>query len=428
MRCIYLFSLILLASSRAAMGQLEFEKEPLNYGKAPTDDPIQEIQQQLDDGTVELEYDEEHGYLQSLLNLLEVQPSSQVLVHSKTSFQLRRISPSRPRAVYFNDEASVGWVQNGDVLELMATDPVLGEIFYTLSQEETERPKFLRDRGQCIICHASSRTKTVPGGLVRSVFASASGQPQFGSGTFTIDHSSPFKERWGGWYVTGTHGKMRHMGNVLSADRSDPEALDREVGANVQDLSSHFDVSPYLTRHSDLVALMVLEHQTQMKNYLTLASYESRSATHYDGIMNAALDRPADHVSDTTKRRIASVGEKLLKYMFFVDEFQLTSPVAGTSTFATDFQTQGILDSQGRSLRALELKTRMFKYPCSYLIYSRMFDNLPPPVKSYVALRMQEILAGQDTSGEFAHLSADDRQSILEILAETKPDLGLSKR
>ncbi len=204
MRCIYLFSLILLASSRAAMGQLEFEKEPLNYGKAPTDDPIQEIQQQLDDGTVELEYDEEHGYLQSLLNLLEVQPSSQVLVHSKTSFQLRRISPSRPRAVYFNDEASVGWVQNGDVLELMATDPVLGEIFYTLSQEETERPKFLRDRGQCIICHASSRTKTVPGGLVRSVFASASGQPQFGSGTFTIDHSSPFKERWGGWYVTGT--------------------------------------------------------------------------------------------------------------------------------------------------------------------------------------------------------------------------------
>jgi hypothetical protein len=252
---------------------------------------------------------------------------------------------------------------------------------------------------------------------------SASGQPQFGSGTFTIDHRSPFDERWGGWYVTGTHGKMRHMGNIVSEDRQDPEALDREAGANVTDLSDRFDVSPYLTPHSDIVALMVLEHQAQMQNFLTLASYECRSAAHHDAIMNAALDRPKDHVSDSAKRRIASVGDKLLRYMLFAEEFRLSAPVEGTSSFAKDFQAQGPHDRHGRSLRDFDLQTRLFKYPCSYMIYSPSFDQLPDQIKQYVVGRLRDVLTGQDTSKEFSHLSADDRRSIFQILSQTKPGL-----
>ena len=265
------FVALLLIRPLPLAAQFDFEREPINYNKAPVQTAIEQLQERLDRGIDKLEFDEQHGYLKSVLDRLQIPASSQVLVHSKTSFQLRRISPRRPRALYFSDQAYVGWVQGGDVLELMANDPQQGAVFYTLEQTESESPKFLRDRGQCTICHASSRTQGVPGGLVRSMYVNAGGQPQYGAGTYTTDHQSPFEERWGGWYVTGTHGKMRHMGNVVSRNPGDPEAIDREDGANVTDLSDRLNVSPYLTGHSDVVALMVLEHQTQMQNYLTLA-------------------------------------------------------------------------------------------------------------------------------------------------------------
>lgn len=416
-----LLSLVLHVESVRA--QTDFEREPVSYATAPTTDPVAELQKRLDDGSVELQYHDRHGYLPSVLQLLDIQPSSQVLVASKTSFQLRQISPRRPRALYFNDHTYVGWVQQGDVVEIMSTDPSQGEIFYTLSQDEGDPPRFTRDRGQCISCHASSRTQGVPGGLVRSAFVGKSGQPQYGAGTFTTDHRSPFSERWGGWYVTGTHGKMRHMGNAFAADEKKLGKLDVETGANVTDLSELFDTSRYLTPHSDVVALMVLEHQTQMQNRLTRANYEGRSAGHHDGIMNAALGRPEDYVSESAERRIASVGDEVLRYLLFVDEFRLTDAVAGTSDFAEDFQTRGPRDSRGRSLRDLDLKTRLFKHPCSYLIYSPSFDALPKAVRRYVAGRLRDVLDGNDRSGEFSHLTAPDRTAILGILRETKPDL-----
>ena len=204
--------------------QIEFEREPIRYLEQPLDDEITHLQQRLDAGELKLPFDDQRGYLPALLELLDIPTSSQMLVFSKTSFQLRRINPHRPRALYFNDHAYIGWVQGGDVVEITSVDPQQGAIFYTLAQEETDQPRFIRDKGQCLTCHASSRTKGVPGHLVRSVYTSQSGQPQFGSGTFTTDHRSPFTERWGGWYVSGTHGEMRHMGNVLSLDRNRPES------------------------------------------------------------------------------------------------------------------------------------------------------------------------------------------------------------
>lgn len=422
-RRVMLLGGVLCSYSFAAWGQMDFERDPINYQKTPARDSVTRLQSQLDADKVQLNFDERHGYLKSVLEQLEISSSSQVLVFSQTSFQLRRISRRRPRALYFNDESYVGWVQGGDVLEIMTTDPKQGAMFYTLSQEKTERPQLIRDRGQCIICHASSRTQGVPGGLVRSMFVNSAGQPQYGAGTFNIDHKSPFEKRWGGWYVTGTHGKMRHMGNVFSKSRLDPEDIDREAGANVTDLSDRVDVSPYLTPHSDIVALMVFEHQTQMQNAITAANFENRSATHSDGIMNAALDRPKDYRSETTKRRVAAAGENLLRYLLFAEEFPLASSVKGTSDFAKDFQSRGLRDSQGRSLRDFDLTTRMFKYPCSYWIYSPAFDQLPPEVKNYVTKRLHDILTGKDESEKFAYLSADNRQALLEILTETKPGL-----
>ncbi|MCG6154596.1 hypothetical protein [Rubinisphaera margarita] len=418
-----LLSVLFLGATSTAQAQIEFDREPISYSDATPRDPVAKLQERLKQGNIALKFDDEQGYLKSVLEELKIPASSQVLVYSKTSFQLRKITPERPRALYFNDDVYVGWVQDGDVLEVMSMDPELGAVFYVLHQDQLEMPRFIRDQGQCLTCHASSRTQGVPGGLVRSAFVAGDGQPHFGAGTFTIDHRSPFDQRWGGYYVSGSHGQMRHMGNAISPSRQEPEAIDREAGANVTDLSTLVDLDPYLAPHSDLVALMVLEHQTQMQNMFTLVSMESRLARHHDGIMNEALGRENDYVSDSTGRRIASAGDKLLEYMLFKDEFALTSPVSGSSEFTREFQQQGPRDSQGRSLRDFDLKTRMFKYPCSYLVDSAGFKSLPTPAKQYVVTRLHRILTGQDTSEEFAYLSATDRQAILEILTETQPKL-----
>jgi hypothetical protein len=216
---------------------------------------------------------------------------------------------------------------------------------------------------------------------------------------------------------------MRHMGNVLARDRTRPEQLDREAGANVTDLSALVDTQPYLAPTSDVVALMVLEHQVQMQNYLTLAGYETRHALFYDQVMNEALERPADYQSESTQRRVAAAGDKLLKYLLFAEEFPLTETVSGAAEFRRDFEARGPRDSQGRSLRDLDLQHRMLKYPCSYLIYSESFDRLPAPVHAYVTGRLRRILTGEDDDPAFARLSLEDRRAVLEILSETRPGL-----
>ncbi len=262
-------------SLSAAAQSGTFEGPVIDYLNAEVNDPVAQLAAKIAAGDQSLAYDDQHGYLPAVLTALDIPVSSQTLVFSKTSLQLQRISPRRPRAIYFNDDVYVGWCQRGDVLEFAATDPRQGATFYTLKQERDEQPTFVRDRGQCLSCHASSRTQNVPGYLIRSVFADGSGHPILGSGTFTTDHTSPFEERWGGWYVTGKHGQMRHMGNHLFTQR-DPRSEEREAGANRETLDDLFSTDAYLTPHSDLVALMVLEHQTQMHNALAAANYETR--------------------------------------------------------------------------------------------------------------------------------------------------------
>lgn len=406
-----------------AAAQMDFESAPIRYYELELDNPISRLQGKLKEGTVKLAYDPEHGYLPAMLEALDVPVSSQVLVFSKTSFQARLINRRHPRAVYFNDDVYIGWVQQGEVVEISVADPQQGAVFFALPQQSTERPAIVRDQGNCTVCHASTRTQGVPGHLIRSVYPDPSGQPNFGAGTFSIDQRSPFSQRWGGWYVSGTHGRQRHMGNVVVGDREHPEQMEVNRGANITDLSTLFDTDPYLSPHSDIVALLVLEHQVQMHNYITRANFETRAAIHHDEIMNRALERPADYRSESAQRRIAKAAEDLVDYMLFVDEMPLKDPVAGTSTFASDFAARGPADGQGRSLRQLDLSTRLMRYPCSYLIYSTAFDGLPNESRELVYRGLWEVLHGDNNDSKFSHLSASDRQAILEILRETKASL-----
>jgi len=407
-------------SSNTAYAQRNgFEHPPIDYLNAEVHDRVAVLSEKLQAGETNLQFDDQHGYLPAVLEALDVPVSSQSLVFSKTSLQLHRISPRRPRALYFNDDVYVGYCQQGDVLEFAATDAKQGATFYTLANTQQETLQFVRDRGGCLSCHASSRTQNVPGYLIRSVFSDAAGRPKLGSGTFTTDHTSEFQDRWGGWYVTGQHGAMRHMGNTIC--RGDEHEFDRQRGANRTDLDEYFNTDHYLTPHSDIVALMVLEHQTQMHNAIAAANYETRQAIFQSYQMNELLERAANHLSDSANRRIDGVVDDLIEQLLFCDEFVLTDSVTGSTEFAKEFEARGKRDSQGRSLRQFDLRTRMFQYPCSYLIGSEAFLGLPGEARSRTVAKLKRILRGEDQSPEFQHLSLDTRTEILGILRETHP-------
>ncbi len=422
-RVIFRLTLLLLwaatGRSLATAQSASFELPPIDYLEAEVHDAVARLAQLVESGEVQLEYDEQHGYLPAVLKALKVPVSSQTLVFSKTSQQIHRISPRRPRALYFNDTVYIGWVQRGDILEIGVTDAQQGAIFYTLEQKPAPRPQFVRDRGQCLTCHATSRTQNVPGYLMRSVYADRGGQPLLRRGTYTTDETSPFAERWGGWYVTGQHGQMRHMGNV-AYDETDQ--LDLETGANKSTLEGLVSTAPYLSPHSDIVALMVLQHQTQMHNAITAANFETREALHQSFTMNELLERAPDYISESAERRITRAAERVVERLLMSEEFELQSPVAGTSHFAEEFVAAGRRDSRGRSLRELDLNKRLFRYPCSFLIYSDAFVGLPDEVRRRIVGRLLEILEGRDDSPEFAHLSASQRAEILDILRDTHPD------
>lgn len=401
----------------------DFDREPINYSKATPANSVTELQSKLDTGKIKLGYHPERGYLDSLLEALSVSPKSQSLVYSKTSLQIARIRPRTPRAIYFNDDLYVGYCQLGDVMEFSVADPKLGTVFYTIDQRETEQPQFVRQTDNCLICHASSRTDNIPGHVIRSLFVNAGGQPMFSAGSYIIDHSTEWEKRWGGWYVTGKHGEAQHLGNLIVRSRDVPRPVENSAGQNVTDLTTFFRPEHYLSPHSDLVALTVLAHQAKGHNLITRANFSTRQALHYQENLNNELGEKPGHAWESTTRRIASASEDLLEYLLCSGEAPLPAPITGTSGYAEEFSQRGPKDTQARSLYQLDLQTRLLKYPCSYLIYTDSFRQLPTNMLTRLGRRMNEVLTNQDKAETWQHLSAEDRQHIHSILLATKNHL-----
>ncbi len=395
-------------------GYVPFSDEPINYRTHEVTDPVAKLQKLLDHGDVKLDYEPSHGYLKSVLDRLQIPVDTQTLVFSKTSFQYKKISPEAPRALYFNDDVYVGQVHDGKVLEFVSFDPMQGAIFYILDEHQSDHPVFQRAELDCTQCHIAAGTRGIPGVLLRSIFTTATGTQAVQTESFITGQQSPLSQRWGGWYVTGTRGNQTHMGNVVVQDKEHPEQLDRAAGANITDLSKHIKTADYLTGSSDIVAHLVLGHQTQMHNLITLTNYQTRLALY------AAQAKP---LSDDQRKQYEKPAEELVRYLLFANEAPLESSVKGDSTFAQEFAVRGPRDPQGRSLRDFDLQKRIFKYPCSYLIYSEAFDALPEPAKGYVYHRLLEVLTGREHSPDFAKLTGEDRRAILEILLATKPGL-----
>jgi len=404
---------LLPIAAAAAWQAYDFEHGPVAYTTSPTNDPIKQLQTRIDSGDLVLKFDENRGYLPALLEALKIPRSSQAMVFSKTSLQLFLIAPQNPRAIYFNDDVYVGSVKSSPILEVASMDPKLGAIFYTLEQKEKPKPQFQREFLACLLCHDTGVTNEVPGLMTLSVLTDREGNVIPAAGTSPMSDRTPFKQRFGGWYVTGTHGDEQHWGNMTTSVTKDTignpsnflRRLDLEPGSNVTSLESRFDTTSYLTPHSDIVALMILTHQTRIHNLITRARFEVESA-------------------GGDEARIHNAVEPLVRAMLFVWEAPLQGPIHGTTSFAQDFVAMGPKDSRGRSLRELDLNTRLFRYPLSYMVYSEQFDGLQDSTRKLVLQRIQEVLTGKDTNKDFGHLTQVDRAAILEILNETKPEFA----
>jgi hypothetical protein len=369
----------------------------IRYVSDPTNDPIAKLTQKIQSGTLELRRDGTAGYLRAVLDALEVSTDTQMMVFVKDSVQARRISAGNPRALFFNDAVAVGWVRGG-FIELAAQDPRQGVVFYTLDGSFVGTPSFAR-HNECLTCHYNYASVGVPGMQVKSARQNM------------VTHRVPFVERWAGWYVTGQHGSFRHMGNT------DLQHLDDEPPtsgtSNWRSLEGRFDTSGYLTEHSDIVALSVFEHQMHMMNLLTRIGWEARVIEYRQTVPEAQRRAAGDDPSDKTVS-MEEAAKEVVDYMLFVEEAPLPQAIRGSTTFTERFSALGPRDRKGRSLRQLDLTRRLMRYPCSYMIYSAQFEQLPSVAKSAIYRRLWDVLSKSRSA---------DHKAVLEILRDTKPDL-----
>ena len=405
------------------------EYPTMRYATAARTDPVARLAERLARGEAKLERGS-RGYLDSLLAALAIDPASQTLVFSQTSLQSKRIRPEKPRAIYFNDEVYVAWVQEGPI-EIGSMDPSLGPVFYLLEQD-APRPQFEPELTRCLSCHDSYSLSGggVPRFIVGSGYIGTSGNLVSHEGWILVTDQTPLKSRWGGWYVTGHHGKQVHLGNMLIRSLDDFQRLEDLRVGNVDNLDALFDTKPYITNESDIVALLVLEHQVNAQNAIARVNWDVRTAIDRDPGRGAApgYEKNASALSAETLAAVRESIEPLVQTMLFAGETVLTDEISGDAKFAAQFVSRAVRDPQGRSLRDLDLHTRLFRYPLSYLVYSAAFDALPRVARDAVYARLAAVLRGEDRSEPFAQLGDEDRAAILEIVTATKPEFAAATR
>jgi hypothetical protein len=349
-------------------------------------------------------------------------------VFSKTSLQVSAINAATPRAIYFNEDTYVAWVQGTNLLEVTTMDSALGPVFYTLVNQTDPQPRFDRETSRCLACHDtfSMMGGGVPRFLLMSSFVDANGELVTNDTSSETTDETPLAERWAGWYVTGHHGAQTHLGNIMFRTADFRRGNDLKDGVprrgNLDTLAGLLDTHPYPTDKSDIVALLVLEHQLSIENLITRANFKSRTLLAREP--GDAEAHTWEALSPKMQRTLRPMLDTLLRAMLFVNAAPLTDHISSTSGFDKWFQSRGPRDAQGRSLRQLDLKTRVFAYPLSYVVYSDGFDGLPDCARDYLYQRLHAILTGDETSPDFAHISPTDRKATLDILTATKPEFA----
>lgn len=382
---------------------------PIRYADTPARDQLAELDSALKRGERPLAGMSSLEKLDWVLKLLDVPESSQMLVFSKTSKQVGLIHPRNPRCLFFSENHYVGYVPGG-AIEAIVQDPVLGPVFYLLDPGTEEGVKVMRDSGDCFSCHGTTRTEGVPGVLIRSVFPDADGHPMLNLGTTLVTHATPLEERWGGYYVTG-RSESGHLGNRIFEEDRKPRP---EVSA-LDDLTKVIECSKYPRATSDIVALLVIEHQCRVHNLLTAAAMQYRRSY----FLSKAIDPEADPDAGQAGRISETMAGRVVEALLFKDEADLGEGVEGLEEFQSDFSSRFPRTPDGDSLADFKLYGRLFKNRCSYMVYSEAFRAMPPRVKSSVMKQLKRALV--EGEGQGAEIGSRERKRIVGILEATLP-------
>lgn len=423
-RTICLLLAVTALTAAAADAEL-YELPPFNYSKATPRDATARLQARLAKNEIQFT-GSDREVLEALLREYGIPRESQVVVFSKTSLQRTRIRPDHPRALYFTDDAYVGWVPGG-LMEVTTIDPVLGPIFYALDPatiRTNAAQSFTRDN-DCLRCHGGAFARGIPGVFVRSLFTDADGEPLLRHGSEVVDFRTPFTNRWGGWYVTGQHGTALHRGNVFAREKNDQLDVDLRRGANITNLAGFFDTTDYPAPGSDIVALLVLEHQVAMQNTLTRASLNCRRMLDYQKNLQRELKETVtdELVYGSVKSVFDGAAREIVDDLLFYGEAELPAGVQGDPAFQRAFQRHARRAADGSSLKDFSLQGRIFQNRCSYLIYSDSFRQLPAQLKQRVFARLARALKPAESDPRYAYLGTEERSRIVVILRETHPEL-----
>lgn len=410
-----LLSLLLLMLPMAVLGQTEavtyqdFDRPPHDYWNKPLKDRFTRLKQDLETGRLPLDRSSEKAFLQSLLKALHVPASSQMLLFSTTSLQLGLINPGNPRAIYFSEDIYLGYIPGGKI-EVISLDPELGGIFYIFNVPRDQQPIKVERATRCMNCHADEETRQVPGLVVKSVV------PGPGGGSLTAyriaqnGHQIPFSERFGGWYVTGQNGFTNHWGNVTG--RLSPQGL----ATFPVEPGKSFNYDKYLIASSDILPQLLHEHQAGFVNRVLEANYRARTGLF---LGNGKL-------SEDAVKELDAQANEVVRYMLFADEAALPAGgIAGEADFKKDFGNQA-RKAGGISLRDFDLNSRLFKYRCSYMIYSPVFQGLVPEMKQRIYQRLEKALSPGAGDKDYAYLPDAEKQAIRQILKQTVSDLSRS--
>lgn len=413
-----LLGLVVPSPSRG-QGNPDYELPPIEYSASTPTNRITRLTPKLNASRPDVT---ESRFLRWLLSETDVPVESQVLVFSKTSLQRDLITPRQPRTLYFNEDLYIGWVPGG-LTEVTVTDPKLGLVFYALDARDPSQPLRFRRDGDCLSCHGGSMTRNWPGLMVRSVYPDERGELITSAGSTLVTHETPLEQRWGGWYVTGRHGAARHLGNVTARDRGREAVVDTEAGANRTSLEGLFPTAAYLRPDSDIVALMVLEHQVLIHNRLAEGALRVRKWSHYQRQLQKEMGEPiSEQPVGTALRVLTHETDRIVEALLFCDEIELPDGgIQGAGDFERTFARNRRPDASGRSLKDFDLRTRLFRHRCSYMVYSEAFESLPPDLRNNVLRRLDSVLTAANPPRRFAHLPTAERAAIREILADTLP-------
>lgn len=412
----------LLTPGTQAQQAEPFEEPPINYSATQTNDRATAINAAFQSRADEIRSMPAKKRLKWLLDELGVPVESQILVFSKTSMQRDLINPETPRVLYFSDEAYVGWSVTGS-FEVSVFDAKLGTTFYLFDQHAAKDVPLLERSGDCLLCH--SRHEHTPTLRTRSIYPDGNGEPLSGSGGANIAPSTPLAERWGGWYVTGTKAPFEHRANLTGKKAADFEGPNALPTRNLATLDGVVDTHRYLLKTSDVIPMLMHDHQVHVHNVLSTANQDARIALHRWPAMREILGLPKDAPPQGSCVVVFdSQAEKILDALLCRDEAAWPSGgIQSDGVFASAYAKTSKPDARGRSLRDLDLQTRLFRYRCSPLIYSQSFATLPRELRDIVLLRLSSGLRAFPPSPSFGHLADAERVAIHEILTQTMPDL-----